>query len=75
MSQKKPNRDLLISILGTVRSNESDNFFGVLNRFHLLLIRDKHGPTIITIPAWPVLAALVVFLLMRARSSKRSKQS
>jgi hypothetical protein len=70
MAQENPIRDkTTILILGTVKSEKQD-FFSVLNSFSLLLIKDKDEKTILNIPAWPLLVALVVFFVMRAIRSR-----
>lgn len=66
MSQEKAARkDWLISILGTVKGNETDNFLARLNRFHLLMIVDRDGRTLVNIPAWPLAVALIALLALR----------
>lgn len=71
MAQENPSRDqATILILGTVRSEEQD-LFSKLNSFSLLLVKDKDGHTVLNIPAWPVLVALVVFVVVRAIRSRQ----
>ena len=66
MSQQKTARkEWLISILGTVKGNETDNVLARLNRFHLLMIVDKDEHIIVNIPAWPLVVALIVLLVSR----------
>lgn len=71
MAQEHPVRDqTTILILGTVRSEKQD-FFSKLNSFSLLLVKDKDERTLLNIPAWPVLVALVVFIMVRTIRSRR----
>lgn len=66
MAQENPMSDKnTILILGTVKSEKQD-FFSTLNSFSLLMIKGKDEKTILNIPVWPVLVALVIFFLMRA---------
>ena len=55
-------------ILGDVKSEKQD-FFSKLNSFTLFMIIDKNGRTLLNIPAWPVLVALVAFFVIRAKRS------
>ena len=66
MSQEKAARSArLISILGTVKGNEDDNFLAKLNRFHLLMVVDRDGHTVVNIPAWPLVAALTALVAFK----------
>lgn len=70
MAQENLTRDkTTILILGTVKSEKKD-FFSTLNSFSLLMIKGKDEKTILNIPAWPVLVALVVFFVVRAIRSR-----
>jgi hypothetical protein len=60
----------IILILGTVRSEKQD-FFSKLNSFSLIMVKEKDGRTILNIPAWPVLVALVAFFVVRAIRSRQ----
>ena len=72
--QGNPTRDqATILILGTVRSQQQD-FFSKLNAFSLLLVKGKDEHIILNIPAWPVLVALVAFILARAIHSRQSSR-
>lgn len=72
MVQESPTRDqITILILGTVRSDKHD-FFSKLNSFSLLKVIGKDERTILDIPAWPALVALVAFFVVRAMRAKRS---
>ena len=75
MAQEKPTGDqTTILILGTVRSEKQD-FFSTLNSFSLLMVKDKDGRTLLNIPGWPVLVALVTlaaFFVVRAMRSRQS---
>jgi hypothetical protein len=72
MVQEDPTKDrTTILILGTVRSEKQD-LFSKLNSFSLLMVKEKDGRTILNIPAWPVLAALAAFFVVRAIRSRRS---
>jgi len=72
MEQENPTEDqIVILVLGTVRSEKSD-FFSKLNSFSLLMVRGKDGRTILNIPAWPVLVALAAFFIGRAMRSRLS---
>jgi hypothetical protein len=61
----------LQSILGTVRGEKQD-FFSTLNSFSLLMVKDKDGRTLLNIPEWPVIIALVAFFVVRAMRSRQS---
>lgn len=71
MVQEKPAKNqIIILILGTVRSEKKD-FFTKLHSFSLLLVKKKDGHTILNIPAWPVLVALTVFFVVRVIRSRQ----
>ena len=55
-------------ILGDVKSEKQD-FFSKLNSFTLFMVIDEDGRTRFNIPAWPLLIALVVFFVIRAKRS------
>ena len=57
MAQDNPTRD-------------KKDFFSTLHSFSLLMITGKDEKTILNIPAWPVLVALVVFWVVRAMRSR-----
>ena len=57
MAQDNPTRD-------------KKDFFSTLHSFSLLMIKGKDEKTILNIPAWPVLVALVVFWVVRAIRSR-----
>lgn len=59
-----------ILILGTVRSQKQDLFSKFLS-FSLLMVKGKDGRTILHIPAWPALVALVAFLVVRVIRSRQ----
>lgn len=66
MVQENPTKDkTTILILGTVRGEKQD-FFSTLNSFSLLMVKDRDERTLLNIPAWPVLAALAAFFIVRA---------
>ena len=70
MAQDNPTRDkTTILILGTVQ-NEKKDFFSTLHSFSSLMIKGKDEKTILNIPAWPVLVALVVIWVVRAIRSR-----
>lgn len=71
MAQNNPTKDqITVLLLGTVRGEKQD-FFSTLNSFSLLLVKEKNGRTILNIPAWPVLLALVAFFVVRAIRSRK----
>lgn len=75
MAKENPSRDqMTILILGTGRSEKQD-LFSTLNSFSLLLVKDKDGRTVLNVPAWPALVALVVFIMVRIVRSRRSNFS
>ncbi len=72
MVQKSPASDeITILILGTTRGEKRD-FFSKLNSFSLLKVIGKDERTILNIPAWPALVALVAFFVVRAMRAKQS---
>jgi hypothetical protein len=63
--------EIIILILGTVRSEKQD-FFSTLHAFSLLMVKGRDGSTILNIPAWPVLVALAAFFVTRAIRLRQS---
>jgi hypothetical protein len=71
MAQENPTKDhTTILILGIVRSEKQD-FISKLNSFSLLMVKNKDGKHILNIPAWPVLAALSTFFIVKAIRSRQ----
>ena len=71
MVQEKPTKDqMTILILGTVRSEKQD-FFSKFHSFSLLRVQGKDERTILNIPAWPFLVALVAFCVARVLRSRQ----
>jgi hypothetical protein len=72
MVQESSARDqITILILGTVQSEKQD-FFSKLHSLSLLKVISKDERTILNIPAWPALVALVAFFVVRAMRSRHA---
>jgi hypothetical protein len=63
-------RKTTVSLFGAKKKTGQENFLGNINRWHFLLVQDKAGRTVVTIPLWIAIAALIFlagFLRMRKR--------
>ena len=66
MAQENTKRNqVTILILGTIKSEKKD-ILSTIGSFSLIRIIDKHEKTLLNIPAWPMLALLVTYLVLRA---------